>query len=159
MKNVMVLAALGLCSTAFAQSLSSSVIASGGGFASTANGSLSATVAQPIAGDRSSTLLLHQGFQVNLSSNTPITTGTEDEDELKIFPNPTNHHLFIETNEKKKMYTYQLIDVSGKKILDEQPITSPSTELDLSSLAPAIYFLLLRDSQGKSKTLSILKNN
>jgi ABC-type oligopeptide transport system substrate-binding subunit len=159
MKNLMILAALGLCSTAFAQSLSSSVIASGGGFASTANGSLSSTIGQPIAGDRTSTLLLHQGFQVNLSSSVPITTGIEDEYELKIFPNPTSQHLFIEINEKGKTYTYQLIDISGKKTLDEQPITSPSTELDLSSLSPAIYFLRLRDSQGKSKTLSILKNN
>jgi len=162
MKNFMLPAVLCLCSSAFAQSLSSHVIASGGSFASSANGSLSSTIAQPLAGNLSSTLLLHQGFQVNLSSGTSVVTGTgeeEEEEDLKIFPNPANHHLFIETKEKTKTYTYQLIDASGKKILDEQTITSPSTELDLSSLTPAVYFLLLRDSQGKSKTLSILKNN
>jgi len=161
MKNFMLPAALCLCSSAFAQSLSSYVIASGGSFASSANGSLSSTIAQPVAGSlSSSTLLLHQGFQVNLSSGTSVVTGMgEEEEDLKIFPNPANHHLFIETKEKTKTYTYQLIDASGEKILDEQTITSPSTELDLSSLTPAIYFLLLRDSQGKSKTLSILKNN
>jgi len=160
MKNFMLPAALCLCSSAFAQSLSSHVIAPGGNFTSNANGSLSSTIAQPIAGNLSSTLLLHQGFQVNLSSGTSIITGTgEEAEDLKIFPNPANHHLFIETKEKTKIYTYQLIDASGKKILGEQTITSPSTELDLSSLTPAVYFLLLRDSQGKSKTLSILKNN
>jgi hypothetical protein len=159
MKHFLILLVLGGCSSALAQSISSSVISSAGGFNTTAAGSLSFTVAQPIAGDRSSSLLLHQGFQVNLSSDVGVTTAIEEGEEIKVFPNPAQHHLFIQIPETTKTYRYQLIDASGKSILGERSIDAPSTELDMSTLAPAIYFLILSDSKGKSKALSIIKNN
>jgi hypothetical protein len=51
------------------------------------------------------------------------------------------------------------VDASGKIIREEQDVTKSSTELDLSQLSPAVYFLLLRDCSGKSRTITILKNN
>lgn len=149
-----------LGSPVLAQSLSSQVIAPAGSFDVNTNGSLSATIAQPIAGNLSNTVTLHQGFQVDLSSATPVITGIgEEESSVKIFPNPVSHHLFIERNNGANPYAFQLVDASGKIILEKQHVATPSTELDLSQLSPAVYFLLLRDASGKSRTITILKNN
>ncbi len=148
-----------LCSGAVAQSLSSQFIGTGGSFSSNTIGSLSATIGEPLAGDRINGLILHQGFQVNvIITETPVTAVEDLLVNVTVYPNPFVSKLTILVEEQREAYHYQLVDGSGKTILPETSLTATS-ELDMRELKPAVYFLILRHTSGKTKTVSILKNH
>jgi hypothetical protein len=81
------------------------------------------------------------------NNNTACTTGTDDFFEtaqVKIFPNPASERVTIETNLPGKK-TASLWTVFGQKMMDEK--FSGSVEIDVSGLAPGIYFIQI---EGKT---------
>lgn len=71
--------------------------------------------------------------------------------ETKVFPNPTNSTLHIQTREGTR---FQLVDLTGKAV--RSGITqSTSTSLDVTDLMPGSYFIRLEHAVS-SQTLKVL---
>ena len=52
---------------------------------------------------------------------------------IKVYPNPSYDKLFIEVPQTSKQSTLSLYNTTGQQLLNQQ-ISSPKTELDISSL-------------------------
>lgn len=62
---------------------------------------------------------------------------------LQVYPNPANTSFFIESKTSWKHLNVKLTDISGKELLDMTSIDKSIEELDISKLAPGVYFLQL----------------
>jgi hypothetical protein len=90
-----------------------------------------------------------------LDQNIPGNTGacewlgTEENQsfETRVFPNPVEAELFIESD--RPLQSIQLVDISGKQILNTKA-TSNSTVfmLHVAEIPSGMYLLLLTDEQG-----------
>ena len=72
----------------------------------------------------------------------------EDDNNFNIFPNPTNHKIFIQNKNNLKIEHLEIIDNKGtsRKILEN--INKSLIEIDLEELPNAVYFLKI---QAKNK--------
>ena len=160
MKNLVLSVAL-CCTCAFAsaQSLSSQVIAATGYYLETPAGSLSYTVAEHMGNtfQASNLLTVHQGFQSPAEPVATITGLGEENSGFKIYPNPVVNHLYIERSEGVNVYSFRIIDVSGREIAKQNSVFESSTDVDMSRLSAGVYFLIIRDPLGNSRSTSILK--
>ena len=73
-------------------------------------------------------------------------TENEIEEQIQVFPNPTNGLLNIEVNNNFQINSISLYNLIGTKIL---VINNPKNELDLSNLNSGIYLLEIRTDKGK----------
>ena len=85
-----------------------------------------------------------------LIPNCMVGLREENKADLKIYPNPTSEKLTIELN-RVGTAMWQVIDVSGRMILSGQIDSNKSESIDVSSLHPGIYNLVLNSDQ---KTIS-----
>lgn len=77
--------------------------------------------------------------------------------ELSIYPNPTSENLQIEFEEFKDYdATYQLLDLSGKLLL-ESKIQSDQSIIDMSTYQSGVYFLNIVSKSENNKSFKILK--
>jgi hypothetical protein len=78
---------------------------------------------------------------------------------MAVYPNPTTSwvNLKIE-NFTEENLEYQLYDLQGK-LISNRKITQDVTQIDMSNLATAIYFLKIFNSNAPIKTFKIIKNN
>ncbi len=76
---------------------------------------------------------------------------------LSVYPNPTSGtvNILLE-NMKSKLYTLELIDATGRKLIT-QPITDKSTKVDMSSYGKGVYIIKISD-ENRSSTHRIVKN-
>ena len=79
------------------------------------------------------------GLRESLSSE-------ENESEIIIEPNPVSDKLSIITHQLSGKGAIEIYDMLGEKIL-EQNISSPKTEIDLSSVPDGIYFVRFRSNE------------
>ncbi|MEA2106888.1 MAG: T9SS type A sorting domain-containing protein, partial [Bacteroidota bacterium] len=72
---------------------------------------------------------------------TTSSTGISDmlEEGLSIYPNPARENLIIEKESKEAM-SYELIDMSGKVVLNGR-LESAKNTIDISTQTPGIYFI------------------
>ena len=84
---------------------------------------------------------------------------TEMNISLTAFPNPTTDHLILEIRDyKSEKVSYQLCDLQGKLISDEQ-ITAKQTQINMSALPIATYFVnVINQDHKKVQTFKIIKN-
>lgn len=87
--------------------------------------------------------------------------GTEDFSglikDLRIYPNPTVNDLTLNlTNENDLILNFQILDVNGKVIKNEK-ILGNETNISVSSLPAAIYFLKIINQNKEVKTFKIIK--
>ncbi len=80
------------------------------------------------------TLPLTQIWQVSVIE-VPASTSIEslNKNNVKIYPNPANTHIFIECNELKKT---EIFNITGKKIID-----TSDNQISVSGFSDGIYFL------------------
>lgn len=83
-----------------------------------------------------------------LSSNGFIT-----ENNITIYPNPSNGIFIIETQEDS---TVELYDMIGKKVLSKK-VSIGSSNLDLSNYTNGIYLLTVTNTNGGFKTFKLIK--
>ena len=74
---------------------------------------------------------------------------------FSIYPNPANDVVNIDLEENKEWDRLQLIDVSGKVVIDKN-ITSNSITLNTSELDRGVYFINLIGEQKKESKKLIL---
>ncbi|MDG1841737.1 MAG: C25 family cysteine peptidase [Crocinitomicaceae bacterium] len=77
---------------------------------------------------------------------------------VEAIPNPSNGlvHLIVNNSSDTPMH-YQLTDIKGKKLIDNHPIISDKTEIDLSLFPAGIYFITVAD-YTRSKVIKIIRN-
>ena len=79
---------------------------------------------------------------------------------VSAYPNPTNDYLTLQVDASTtlsiQLLSYQLFDISGK-LLETKKLESNQTNIVMSNLVPAIYFLKIVQSKKELKTFKIVK--
>lgn len=94
-----------------------------------------------------------------------VITSVEDAPDIRLsvsaFPNPVSDRVIIVVDERVDFsvagYYFRLFDISGRVIQSDR-ITGRQTEIDMSALDPAVYFIRIMDSQRELKVFKIVKN-
>lgn len=89
-------------------------------------------------------------FLSPLQTSSPIVN-----DQLKVYPNPSSNLLHIERPSPSEEYAYSLCSAVGVPILSGN--LPESGTVDISSLSGGIYYLLLREKNGRLLKKSIVK--
>ena len=77
--------------------------------------------------------------------------------EIIVFPNPTIDQLTLQINDyNNEKLSYQLFDMQGK-LLSSDVITSNQTEINMSDLPVASYFITVMQKNRKIKSFKIIK--
>ena len=78
--------------------------------------------------------------------------------EMSVYPNPTIDKLnLLIGNKEWSNLTYQLFDISGKILSENQKITASETPVSMQSFSQGIYFLIVKDNTKTVKTFKIIK--
>jgi trimeric autotransporter adhesin len=73
-----------------------------------------------------------------------------------IMPNPAkNSFTIVSSSVSEKMLTSKIIDASGAEVLSQQ-LTSVTTDIDITSLTPGIYYVRLMDDINIIKTEKLI---
>ncbi len=95
-------------------------------------------------------------FQVNIQESTPtfITGKDASSPLLKVYPNPTNNLLAIET-EKLGLHSINITSLNGQRIYSTK-MKGTTQHIDLSAFHKGIYFINIR-SRDFITTRKIIK--
>lgn len=129
-----------------------------GGEASGSGGTLSYSIGQNV-------------YETSTGSNGEVITGVQQSYEITdilgleeaiginlsvaAYPNPTANYLTLKVDEISNL-TFQLYDTNGR-FLQNEKITSIKTRIDMTRLAPAIYFLRVVKNNKEIKIIKIVK--
>lgn len=91
----------------------------------------------------------YYGRSIRLVRNVSLSTNQFDKSDIKVYPNPVQNKLNIESQEI--INDIEIFDLLGKKILE-----SKSKTIDVSGLQSGIYLLKINTNQGSS-TQKIIK--
>ena len=135
-----------------------------GGNASGSGGSVSYSVGQIVyttsTGTNGSVANgVQQPFEIS------VVTGLEEAKgimlSLTAYPNPTTDYITLSIDASTKLsiqsMSYQLYDMQGKLIQNEK-ITGKQTNIVMSNLLPATYFVKVVQKNKELKTFKIIKN-
>jgi len=156
-------ALLVLCcsASAFAQKLSPEIISTGGGFYSSASGSLAITVGEMTAVNTisKSAGIFTQGFQQPLGFTTGIETYAANTN-FSFFPNPVSADLFIEANtEFAEAIEFHVYSAIGQEITVSTIRKSEKIwVLNVKDLPEGLYFVQIK-SGNNINSFSIRKTN
>lgn len=77
---------------------------------------------------------------------------------LTAFPNPTTNYINLNvSNFSGENLSYQLVDLNGK-IIQKKQITAIETEISMSELPSANYFIYLFLNEQKVQSFKVIKN-
>jgi len=132
-----------------------------GGNAVGSGGSVSYSVGQVVYTTNTSTASgsVAQGVQqpYEISVVTAIETAKEINLSVSAYPNPTTDFLILKIEGNvKTQYIASLFDITGK-LLQSQKITGNQTNIAMSNLVPATYFVKVTDGSKEVKTFKIVK--
>ncbi len=90
-----------------------------------------------------------------------VVTAIEDAKVINLsvsaYPNPTTDYLTLEVNEfELSKLSFQLYDLQGK-LLRSEKITGNQTNIVMSNLLPATYFVKIIQENRELKTFKIIK--
>lgn len=130
-----------------------------GGDASGSGGSIAYSVGQVFCTTNTSTSgTISQGVQQAYEFFSVGIKVTELNITLSIFPNPTVDNIFVQIGDyNKEKLSYQLFDMQGK-LINVETITSKQTQVNMSNLPPATYFINIVQENKKIQIFKIIKN-
>jgi PKD repeat protein/murein DD-endopeptidase MepM/ murein hydrolase activator NlpD len=87
---------------------------------------------------------------VNITVLNVIETGVGlfAENELKVYPNPSNQTVWIENPEITKLWNLTILSVTGEKIKGYK-ISTTKTGIDVSKLTSGVYFFQFENKDGR----------
>lgn len=147
------------CHLIQAQSDDPFLIGSGGGLSQNGSLFLSYSIGEPcIDYTLSDEHWVTEGFQqpgkINLTS---VAVHSTLEHSYRIFPNPSESELHIESKDAALFHLVQITNVLGQPMLSE-PITAQQTMvLQIHHLRPGLYFLNILDHSSKAITQPFIK--
>ncbi len=134
-----------------AQDIDQNVIGTAGAYSENATGSLSWTIGETVIETVSDgTNTLTQGFQQGDLFVTNLIEQLELSSNLKVYPNPVENILHVETD--KKDMDYQLLNISGQAISNGK-LKNTNQVINFSDLPAGTYFLKINNE----KTHKIIK--
>lgn len=147
-----------LSSSAFAQNLARSVIASGGQYQESADGqSLTWTLGELTTEYLQDGPSIQQGFQqAQLDMTVGLAQVQIPPSDWRAFPNPTAYSLQLKTNFERS-WDYELQDILGRQWL-RGTATAADHRLDLPTLKAGIYLITVRDQIGRTATKKFFVN-
>lgn len=116
--------------------------ATGQSYTATVNGSYAVEVTQNGCTDTSACVNIST---FALAENGPAALA------LEAYPNPAQDYVLLQTGHSIR--TVELFDVTGKK----QPAAFQTSKLDLTGLAPGVYWVRVTADTGENTTLKIVK--
>lgn len=155
LKFLLIGASLITCAALNAQSIERSVIGAAGGFATSANGSLSWTAGETAISTLSAgSVILTQGFQqpeIPASSIKSVSANNN----ITVFPNPSNGIFQVKLNQallnNVAGLNADVFDGSGKLVAQRTVALDQTTgSMDLSHLPSGIYNLRITGAEGTS---------
>lgn len=99
--------------------------------------------------------ILGTAYPTFQNPNLSTTNFTENNNSIKIYPNPTSDFVFIENPKDLKVNTVQIFDMLGKKIAENQNIIE--NKIDMQFLSKGNYFIKIFFENGAIETQKILK--
>jgi hypothetical protein len=149
-----------LTSFPFISGYSQESILASGGTATGSGGTASYSVGEIFIGTQTGT-----NGSVAQGTQQPFEISTLGNDEfpqinleMVVYPNPTIDKLnLLIGNKEWSNLTYQLFDISGKIISENQKITASETPVSMQSFSQGIYFLIVKDNTKTVKTFKIIK--
>ena len=154
MKKLLLICAVALTSITYSQE----VVSTQGDSYSNASGSIDFTIGEVVINTVSDgTNDLTQGFhQTNWNFLGVNNHGQNFE--ATVYPNPMGTELYIQTKNFQQV-SYVLYDAAGR-IVTENKLNALETGIDVSSLAPSSYSLVLRnENQENIKTFKLVKTH
>jgi hypothetical protein len=114
------------------------------------------------------------GYATNTDTNGSVAQGVQQPYEISVvtgieeakgiillvsaYPNPTTDNLTLKVEDfELSTLTFQLYDMQGK-LLQNEKITGNQTNIIISNLMPASYFLKVIQNNKEVKTFKIIKN-
>ena len=106
----------------------------------TKNGTIMVMASEPLSGCRASGQLL---------VSVDIVLGVEDESlNIAVYPNPTNSDLNVESS-MVNISQMEIYDTQGKQYYSQELVPNQQSSIQLRSLPAGIYFLEIRDVNGR----------
>ena len=160
MKNrvLILIAVLGICGlTASSQTLSPTVIASSGGFFTSAGATLSTTVGEMtmVQTFTSTGNILTQGFQQPEDYTVGIVNPPVAQGDILIYPNPNNGSFMLSfTNDNNAETSIRMFNLAGQVVLEKQ--VSPTVGLntikfDISAYSEGMYIMEITSTTAKGE--------
>lgn len=90
------------------------------------------------------------GDEVIITKKVDAFVGIDDiqlNNALLVYPNPANAIIHVESKNQEKIEQYILIDVLGRKVLDEK-VNSNKLNIDIANLVPGVYLLTVYTPSG-----------
>lgn len=147
--------------TGFSQEIPRHVFCSGGDNYETTAVQLAWTIgqAEPGATTYQPIVILCSGFQ-QLDDQLVSVKEIDENHEILLYPNPCKDFVHLDASfEQSTTIRYTLYDFSGKVILSQElsGFSSYRETIELGSLAPGIYNLMLRIGSGNTNELKSFK--
>ena len=158
MKILLTYLLLGLATFASAQTISKTVIASGGEAMTNGEIQLNSTFGEPLIGMVTNEFIIDQGFWAGSLFVEPLTP-TETLGGIVVFPNPVGDELNIFTN-NNRVYGITLFSMEGRMVLKKKVDESQTQHIfDASILAKGVYVLqVLVEGDTEEKLFKVIKN-
>lgn len=162
MKNITVLlASIFIVSSGYCQSISSSVVASAGGYKEAGGISLSWTLGELATETFVTTdLILSQGFQQGYYEVTAIDDPLSKTIGLKVFPNPAIDFINIQIEDQDvKKVKIELYNMEGKLVHNEEWVNNGTVyQLHISNFNSSQYILrIIDEKKGAVQSYIIVK--
>ena len=138
------------------QTLDREAVATSGGQFTNSNLSISYTIGETVVGDLSSTnTTISQGFNQAFKEDNTSVANLLDNSIYKVFPNPANNKLFIESGVASSVIIYNLLGKPVGNSVNVDP--SETKELDVSNYAPGVYFMRIVGENNSVSTVKWIK--
>lgn len=101
---------------------------------------------------------MYQILTVTVVPQLPTSALELSEEDIFIYPNPALSDLMIENGELK-IQSVEIYDLMGKNVYSEKPIpgNQKSLTIDISKFDSGIYFVAIKDAEGRSVVKKIVK--
>jgi uncharacterized repeat protein (TIGR01451 family) len=85
----------------------------------------------------------------NYVTTTSAKTTTKVKDKISVYPNPFSDNVtFAISTDASTMFSFELIDILGKKVLSQQNITAKQFQINRNGLESGIYFYKICNEAG-----------
>ncbi len=142
---------------AYSALFSQEIISPAGNYSANSDITISYTIGEPIIETlQSGDFQITQGFHQTKLIVSGISTNSICNDNVKVYPNPTNEYLYIDFNAKDEILVCFLTDENGKKLTTPSSINS-IISIDMRHFPPGVYFIYLTNSKNQIATYKIVK--
>ena len=94
---------------------------------------------------------------LKLEYNTVSTFEIENDKSPEIYPNPVRDNLYIKNNNAFKKASFQILDISGRLILEGKTMSGEIQKLNVEGLLGGVYILRLLNAEQKVLTYKFVK--